>query len=589
KLRYSKTPDNTGLTSSDIETIHGVTVLRPLKGIDENLFENLESSFLQCYPHSKFEIIFSVASEDDPAIKIVKDLSKLYPEVDAKLIIGEKIVGINPKINNLIQGFEQSKFEIIWILDSNVRVEPGCLQRSVKNLQLPGTGLVHHLPTIKGFNTFGSQLEWMYMNAVHARMYTGFNWLEIDSCIIGKSTVFRKSDIYKAAKYCISRRDWPKKHLDFMKGKDSECGLEYFGQFMCEDNYIGRAIFRMGMKHRMPRDLVVQHVGKSMTIKDYLQRRMRWTRIRTFSDPIFNSVEPFTESVFNGLVASWGFYWFFGFNPFHFLVLHFFIWLSADILNADTLDPSMKGVFPLSAWIFRELSAFPLYMWYYFGNTIDWRGTVYQFNKDGSGHKSHPVKIKMLLKVSLQKFLAIFALVNVAFSQGWQRRLYYDALGCTDGHLTNLILTYDPRIPCPSPGGSDPTTWPCEQKSKVNGSLSAESTTCDTVTSSTFTDKPWFPNVQFVAGAKYFSVVAYTSTVASQSNCELTNSTALSVSTYVADGKCYAFEAGYYFKSTCTEAGGQVTMCSDTSCSSCSTPQNVSNTCSNGSNGLPTL
>jgi cellulose synthase/poly-beta-1,6-N-acetylglucosamine synthase-like glycosyltransferase len=63
-----------------------VTIIRPLKGVDCNLYENLVSSFRQDY--SNFEIIFSVASENDPAVKVVKNLMKRYPKVDVKLIIG---------------------------------------------------------------------------------------------------------------------------------------------------------------------------------------------------------------------------------------------------------------------------------------------------------------------------------------------------------------------------------------------------------------------------------------------------------------------------------------------------------------------
>jgi len=64
----------------------GVTIIRPLKGVDCNLYENLVSSFRQDYPN--FEIIFSVASENDPAVKVVRNLMKIFPKVDAKLIIG---------------------------------------------------------------------------------------------------------------------------------------------------------------------------------------------------------------------------------------------------------------------------------------------------------------------------------------------------------------------------------------------------------------------------------------------------------------------------------------------------------------------
>lgn len=66
-----------------------MTILRPLRGIDCNLRQNLEASFLQDHP--RIEIIFTVADEDDAAIPVVKELMKLYPEIDAKLIIGTHI------------------------------------------------------------------------------------------------------------------------------------------------------------------------------------------------------------------------------------------------------------------------------------------------------------------------------------------------------------------------------------------------------------------------------------------------------------------------------------------------------------------
>lgn len=63
-----------------------MSILRPLRGLDCNLYENLEASFLQDYP--KFEIIFSVADEADAAIPIVEELRRKYPKVPAELIVG---------------------------------------------------------------------------------------------------------------------------------------------------------------------------------------------------------------------------------------------------------------------------------------------------------------------------------------------------------------------------------------------------------------------------------------------------------------------------------------------------------------------
>ena len=69
-----------------------MSIIRPLKGVDLELEANLRSSFIQSYP--KFEIIFSVASPKDPAIKIVNQLCKEFEHVDSRLIIGKTKKGV---------------------------------------------------------------------------------------------------------------------------------------------------------------------------------------------------------------------------------------------------------------------------------------------------------------------------------------------------------------------------------------------------------------------------------------------------------------------------------------------------------------
>jgi len=64
----------------------GVSILRPLKGLDTNLYENLESTFKQEY--SNFEIIFSAADENDQALLVAQALMNRYPGVQATIITG---------------------------------------------------------------------------------------------------------------------------------------------------------------------------------------------------------------------------------------------------------------------------------------------------------------------------------------------------------------------------------------------------------------------------------------------------------------------------------------------------------------------
>jgi ceramide glucosyltransferase len=86
RKRYRLRP-RSPLSSLNREAVPGVSILRPLKGLDTNLYENLESTFIQEYPN--FEIILSVADENDQALPIIKELMQKYPDVDAKVIVGE--------------------------------------------------------------------------------------------------------------------------------------------------------------------------------------------------------------------------------------------------------------------------------------------------------------------------------------------------------------------------------------------------------------------------------------------------------------------------------------------------------------------
>lgn len=66
----------------------GVSLLKPLKGVDPNLINNLETFFELDYP--KYEVLLCVQDHDDPAIDVCKKLLGKYPNVDARLFIGGK-------------------------------------------------------------------------------------------------------------------------------------------------------------------------------------------------------------------------------------------------------------------------------------------------------------------------------------------------------------------------------------------------------------------------------------------------------------------------------------------------------------------
>ena len=64
----------------------GVSVLKPLRGLDSNTYEAFVSQVQQEYP--TFEILFGVRADDDPAAAEVRRLIRDLPDAPARLIVG---------------------------------------------------------------------------------------------------------------------------------------------------------------------------------------------------------------------------------------------------------------------------------------------------------------------------------------------------------------------------------------------------------------------------------------------------------------------------------------------------------------------
>ncbi|GAA5871728.1 hypothetical protein JCM3774_003032 [Rhodotorula dairenensis] len=417
KKRYSRLPTSDApppALDPAAGSVPGVSILRPLRGLDCNLYENLEASFRQDYP--TFEILFSVADEADPAIPIVNELCARYPHVPAKLIIGQEIVGVNPKINNLIRAYRAAKHDLVWVLDSNVLTSECCLSRSVP-LFSPAPpssssptdpaaaaarpiGLVHHLPfAIYPDTLLGSRVEQVYLCSTHAKMYLAINRVAVASCVTGKSCLYRKSDLARAA---TRKRDRGKLPLPpaGVAGTTDETGLAAFGQYLGEDNEIGVALWEeLGMRHAMGVELAGNAVG-SMTFAKYFRRRVRWIRVRKYMVTVSTLVEPLTECILSGVLGALAFRHLFSLPAWLFFPAHTVAWYLLDATLYRALLPASParstvmrapahdgpGLGYLQAWAVRELVALPIWLFAMMGDTVGWRdeGTVYRVQRDGS-------------------------------------------------------------------------------------------------------------------------------------------------------------------------------------------------------------
>ena len=115
KYKFHKKPK----CAIEKDKLPGVSIIKPLMGVDDNLLANLETFFTMNYP--VFELLFCVRDVNDPSISVVKTLLDKYPAVNARLFSGGKEVGINPKINNMIQGYEAARHDLLLISDAGLR------------------------------------------------------------------------------------------------------------------------------------------------------------------------------------------------------------------------------------------------------------------------------------------------------------------------------------------------------------------------------------------------------------------------------------------------------------------------------------
>jgi ceramide glucosyltransferase len=117
-----------------------VTLMKPLKGHDRELYDNLASFCAQDYP--ELQVIFCVADAQDPALHVVDALKADFPELDIETVVSGRKTGCNPKISNLANGYSKVKHDLLMISDSDIRVRPDFLRRAVAPMADPKMGLV---------------------------------------------------------------------------------------------------------------------------------------------------------------------------------------------------------------------------------------------------------------------------------------------------------------------------------------------------------------------------------------------------------------------------------------------------------------
>ena len=144
--RFAQTPP---AALSEDAARPSVTLLKPLCGLEPNLYENLESFCRQDYA-GPVQVVFGIQNAADPAIAVVERLKAAYPALRLDLVIDARQHGSNRKVSNLINMAERIAHDVVVLADSDMVVRPDYLERLVAALAQPGvtgvTCLYHGVP-----------------------------------------------------------------------------------------------------------------------------------------------------------------------------------------------------------------------------------------------------------------------------------------------------------------------------------------------------------------------------------------------------------------------------------------------------------
>ncbi|MBI5526592.1 MAG: glycosyltransferase [Deltaproteobacteria bacterium] len=253
-----------------------VSILKPLRGADDALDQNLDSFFNLDY--QDHEIVFGVEGDRDPAIEVVRRLRRKYPSIKTRLVVHNGGRGLNPKVSNLLNMIDAGTHDVVLISDSNVSVGPGYLKEMTTLLQSGNTGLVTNLVAGTDEHSIGAAMENLQLNGPVAAVVALSEMFGGRTLVVGKSMMFRRSVLERLG------------------------GLNAVANLLAEDYIIGKMFRMAGYDVRLCRT-PVRNVCRRTTVREFVRRNLRWSLLRSRLKPFVYPLELIGNPVAVALVA----------------------------------------------------------------------------------------------------------------------------------------------------------------------------------------------------------------------------------------------------------------------------------------------
>ncbi len=332
----------------------GVSILKPLKGIDPQIYDSFRSHCLQEY--AEYEIIFGVSYEDDPAVETVKRLQQEFPDKAIRLVVCMERLGANVKVSNLEQMLPSARYEYLIVNDSDIRVEPDYLVRVMAPLVDQSVGVVTCLYRSIAAATLGSRLESLGISTDFSAGVLAARQLEGGLHFgLGSTLAFRRRELERIS------------------------GFKSIVDFLADDYELGRRIAGLGLEVQLS-DVVVETHLPAYDLRGFLSHQLRWAR----------GIRDSRTGGYFGLASTFGLFW--GLlavigadgSAWSWIVLAVVLVLRFAVAIRVGYYVLGDEQVPGTLWLlpFRDLLAVGIWVASFSGHTVSWRGDQFQL-KDG--------------------------------------------------------------------------------------------------------------------------------------------------------------------------------------------------------------
>lgn len=332
----------------------GVSIIKPVAGMDRESYENFASFCRQDYP--RYEVVFACSDRNDSVIGVIQKLQVTFPDVPVRIVIANHNRGPNYKVGNLQAAVENARHRVLVMSDSDMRVAPDYLKTVVNELPSVRPGLVTCLYRNIQVDSIGSILQALTLE-------TSFlpNVL-FDRHLHGLSYAF-------GATLCTTK-----------EALQSIGGIGTLRNHLADDYQIGQRLHRQGCPVRLA-PMVIGHVSNLTRFRDYFIHQLRWAVTQKVCRPAGYRASILIQSVI--LAALY-----LGLHP---VSSHaWLLFALVALIRSLTASAATAGVGPRSRSA-RTVRLIPLndllngviYLVSLFTRTVHWHGRRFRVLQDG--------------------------------------------------------------------------------------------------------------------------------------------------------------------------------------------------------------